>query len=233
MSSITYLNACVAFGAWLGSMFERHARGLRPIASIANEAAVERQARSFGVAWPASIDFGFHASEQWRRWLPRHEAAIDHLVLRVATTARGWRHEDRFITTLLAYSPCTLPSAIVNDIIDRNLPTSIQLLSHSNLDDPELWRLVDHVPEAGQTLALRRYCDPNEGVDRLSEVFTQLRWPDLAAWLASQHYTPSSTEKAELVAARIIDDAAAARQPVRVLRKWHPMVTQAITRIRP
>lgn len=231
--SVTYASACAAYGAWLGSMLERHARGLRPVARVTDERAVEQYAKSFGVAWPSSIERRFPAGEEWRHWLPHHEPAIDSLVLRVAETARGWRYEDDFLAMLLGNCPCTPPAALVNHIIDHGLSMSILLVGHCSLEDPELWRLVDLVGEAGETLALRRYCDPSESVDRLAEVFYQLGWPGGASWLAYQSsYAPSSREKAELVAKHLIDRAAASGEALRIHPRWQPMVLEAIARLR-
>jgi hypothetical protein len=193
---------------------------------------VLQHAKSFGVAWQSSIDRDFTAGEEWRRWLPRHEPTIDALVLRVAAAAKGWRYEDDFLAMLLGMCPCSPPAALVNHIIDSGLSTSISVVGHCGLEDPELWRLVDLVSEAGQTLALRRYCDPNEGVDRVSEVLYQLDRPWLAHWLADWHVVPSSPEKAELVAKAIVEHAAARDEAPRHHARWHPMVLESIARLR-
>jgi hypothetical protein len=212
-------------------MLERHRRGLRPLPHARIDASVEAHTSSLGVVHRASIDFGFAPEEHWRVWLPRHEPAINVLVERLRHAAAGWRDEDAFLSSIVAFCPCTPPQGLVDDVLDRALPASMMMLGHSNLNDRDLWRLVDHVHEAGQTIALRRYCDPTQSPDRLTEVLHQLPTRGLARWLASSHITPSCSNKAERLARCLLAEMATSPVADHCRARWHPMVLDEMSRI--
>lgn len=180
-----------AYAAWLGGIVERLARGVVPETDAWGGsggvfANIERM-----LAGPAAG----HASAAGP---PRPESPVFSALFReIHRLTRGRPHEAIVWREALVFAQAGPPGDVVEDLIERGVDD--ELLGHMGLEDRFLWRLAGKVPEALLTLALRRYQDPAESVDRLEEVLHAFPKHD---WMLGTliRRTPSSDEKAALVA---------------------------------
>ena len=177
-------------------------------------------AESFGLRSPFAIDAPLP-------WETPSDPVFERLLDELHARGRGEAWEDALWTAVIWFSPRALPERVLLDLVGRGLSACRHRCAHSICPERVWFALAENWGEAVENLAAFRYRNPGASWSEVEVIQNDWAWDELLRMLTMVE--PSSVEKAEGLADRIMRRNAEADEPVftGVPQSTHPVFADA------